>query len=83
MVGHIPQTNVEENVDAEDTTEAVRKFKALHPHVLIELIDDVIVVGICGGCERPIMESEEDTSVYTDDDVYFCKECKPKNESRY
>ena len=83
IVGHIPQTNVEEDVEAEDATEAVRKFKELHPHALVELIDEEVVVGFCEGCERPIMESEEGTFTYnSEDSVYLCQGCTPDDESR-
>lgn len=85
IIGHIPQTNVEENVDAGgDLKEAVRLFKEKHPHALVEMIDGDIVVGICEGCTRPIMESEGATYNYlVEENLFFCKECKPTDESHY
>ena len=84
IVGHIPQTNVEEDVDAEDLTEAVLLFKEKHPLAFVESINGVIVVGICEGCERPIMESEGDTYSYqAEENIFLCSECKPTNESHH
>lgn len=79
VVGHIPQTDVTEDVEADTPKEAVRLFKCKYPHALVEMIDGDIVVGICEGCERPIMESEGATYVYNSDDgIFLCEGCKPK-----
>jgi hypothetical protein len=85
IVGHIPQTNVEEDVAAGgDLKEAVRLFKERHPTALIESIDGDIVVGICEGCKRPIMESEGETYSYqAEENIFLCSECKPNHESHH
>ena len=75
--GHIPQTNVEENIETTDRKEAVKQFQEKHPHAEIELIDGEIVRGLCEGCRRPIMESETNYEYDSEENSYFCKgECK-------
>jgi hypothetical protein len=75
VIGHLPLTPLEEQIDTNDRREAVKQFKNKYPHVVVELIDGVVVRGVCQRCEMPVMEDDTGYVYNEDDRSFLCPSC--------